>query len=518
MKSLQFCLRTTLFALIFIAVSCKKEGEKSSASDSKFAIDSTQIGAFFSKYPEFKPYSSEVKALYKKHNYQYVWYDSDGRNDFAEVLYNKASQIGAEGVPVDLPYKQDLETLFSEDKSKPDLNNELLISSMYFFYAKKVYAGIDPQQSKQLGWYLPREKSSYVDYLDALMKDDDLIKKDEKELIGQYYNLRKALGRYRDIQKKGGWGTIALAGGVKSLKSGDNSPEVAALRKRLSLSGDLVSDNKSAAFDAPLLEAVKNYQTMQHLKNEDIVSASMIADLNIPVEDRIKTIIVNMERCRWIAPNYADAKEYIAVNIPSYSLRYVRDGKPILESNVVVGKELNKTVVFSGMMSYIVFSPYWNIPKSIIEKEIKPGIAKDKNYLEKHNMEYHNNSIRQKPGDENSLGLIKFMFPNSNNIYLHDTPAKGLFNKDARALSHGCVRVEKARDMAVLILDNDKNWNAKKVDEAMHSGKEQNYTLKRKIPVYIAYFTARADENGNVSFYNDIYKRDAHLAGMLYKN
>lgn len=508
-------IKSLLLLLVVMTISCKKE--VNGQTDSKFAIDSTQIGSFFSKFPEFKAFQPEIKSLYKKQNYQYVWYDDNGRNDFAEVLYNKASQLDAEGVPVDLPYKNEFAALFSDYKKKPDLENELLISSMYFFYAKKVYAGLDPQQSKQMGWYLPREKVSYVDYLETLMKDDELLKKDEKELIGQYYNLRKSLQHYRDVQSKGGWQNIALPEGSKSLKAGDNNAAVAQLRKRLSLSGDLKSDSGSTVFDNDLSDALRNYQRRHHLKESGVADSGLIKDLNIPVEERIKTIIVNMERCRWIAPDYTDVPEFIAVNIPSYQLRYIRDGKPVLESNVVVGKELNKTVVFSGKMSYLVFSPYWNIPKSILEKEIKPGIAKDKNYLAKHNMEWHNNMVRQKPGKDNSLGLVKFMFPNSNNIYLHDTPAKSLFEKEDRALSHGCVRVEKARELAIKILEGDKNWNTQKIDAAMQSGTEKNYTLNHKIPVYIAYFTAWSDENGQVSFYNDIYERDAHLAKMLYK-
>jgi len=508
-------IKSLLLLFVVMTISCNKK-EGNAETDSKFAIDSTQIGAFFTKFPEFKSYESEINSLYKKQNYQYVWYDDDGRNDFAEVLYNKASQLDSEGVPVDLPYKNEFADLFDDNKSKPNLEKELLISSMYFFYAKKVYAGLDPQLSKEMGWYLPRQKVSYVDYLDALMKDEELLKKDEKENIGQYYNLRKSLKYYRDIQSKGGWQAITIPDGVKSIKSGDDNLAVAQLRKRLLLSGDLKSDSGSTVFDESLQEAVYNFQRRHHLKESNVVDADLIKTLNIPVEERIKTIIVNMERCRWIAPEYSEVEEFIAVNIPSYQLRYIKNGKTALESNVVVGKELNKTVVFSGKMSYLVFSPYWNIPKSILEKEIKPGIAKDKNYLEKHNMEWHNNMVRQKPGKDNSLGLVKFMFPNSNNIYLHDTPAKSLFKKDDRALSHGCVRVEKARELAIKILEGDKNWNTQKIDEAMQSGKEKNYTLNHKIPVYIAYFTAWADENGQVSFYNDIYDRDEHLAKMLY--
>ena len=221
-----------------------------------------------------------------------------------------------------------------------------------------------------------------------------------------------------------------------------------------------------------------------------------------------------MERCRWITPNLIKAKEFIAVNIPSYRLHYIRNGKPVLISKVVVGRELNKTVVFSGEMSYIVFNPYWNVPNSILKNEIVPAMRKDPNYLSKHNMEWHEGRLRQKPGKNNSLGLVKFMFPNSNNIYLHDTPAKSLFNREQRAFSHGCIRVEKARELAIAILGTDSD--EKKIDRLMDGSEEKVVKLKEKIPVYIAYFTAWADEDGNIAFFKDIYNRDTELAQLLH--
>ena len=513
MKPFKYAGFFTLLLLVTMT-SCKKETKAEKIQ--KFTIDSTQLGAFFSKHPEFADYQKDVNALYQKHNYKYVWYDEDGRNDFADVLYDHASQIELEGVPTPLPYKQKIDDIFDNERKKPDVEKELLISSMYFFYAKKVYDGLDPQKSRELGWYLPRDKMAYVDYLDELMKDTDLLKKDQEAMPPLYFNLRKSLQRYRQIRDNGGWGKITLPEGTKSLKPGDNSPAVAQLRKRLYLSGNLSSDDKSTVYDDALANAVKIWQDNQHIKNDGIVGPQVIEALNIPVEERIKTILVNMERCRWVSAAVAEGKEFIAVNVPSYKMRYVRDGKTRLESNVVVGKELNKTVIFSGKMSYLVFSPYWNVPKSIIKDEIEPAMAEDPNYLEKHNMEWNDGNVRQLPGPTNSLGLVKFMFPNRNNIYLHDTPAKSLFKKDDRALSHGCVRVEKARDLAIAILEGDRNWNASKIDQAMQSGEEKQYSLKRKIPVYISYFTAVADESGEVSFFDDIYKRDAKLAHMLY--
>lgn len=508
-------IAVAVFMMTAIATSCKKK-EKADQTG-KFEIDSTKFEAFFKSHPDFSDYQKDVAALYRKHGFKYVWYDKEGRNDFAEVLYSKARSIGAEGVPVVLPYGDQFSELFRKDKEKPDLNNELLISSMYFFYAKKVYEGVDPQQSKQMGWYLPRERKSYVGYLDELMKDADLIQKDKDENISMYYNLRKGLQRYRKIRDNGGWGTITLPAGTKSLKPGANSPAVVQLRKRLAATGDISSDSRSAIYDKDLVTAVKSWQIRQGLNPDGIVGPDLVKALNISVEYCIKTIIVNMERCRWLSPDITDVEEYIAVNIPSFRMRYVRDGKVALESDVIVGDEANKTVVFSGKMSYLVFSPYWNVPKSIIAEEIQPELDKNPNYLEEHNMEWNDGNIRQKPGDENSLGLVKFMFPNSNNIYLHDTPGKSLFNKDDRALSHGCVRVQKARELAIMLM-SQQGWNAQRVDAAMHSGEEKNEPLKRKIPVYIAYFTALADANGNVSFYDDIYNRDNRLAKLLYKD
>lgn len=513
MKTLKSLILTG--ALLLLATSCKKnDGQLSTKTEDRIAFDSTQVDAFLDKHPELKTFRPQYAELYQKHHYQYIWYDKDGRIDFTEALYNRVTQIGEDGVLVKLPYRDQIAEIFEND-SKASTDKELLISGMYFFYAKNVYAGVDPKKSKSTGWFLPRDKMDYVAYLDNLLQDPDKLEGDRSENISQYYNLKKALQHYRDIRDKGGWAVIVFPKDKKMLKPGDTDPAIAQVRKRLAVSGEIDSDNASDTYDSALETAIAAYRKRNNILGQHITQM-LVDHMNVPVENRIRAITVNMERCRWISPDIAESKELIAVNIPAYQLRYFRDGKPILESNVVVGKEANKTVVFSGQMSYLVFSPYWNIPKSIVEKEIRPDMAKDPGYLEKHNMEWNGKNLRQKPGNDNSLGLIKFMFPNSNNIYLHDTPAKNLFGKDDRAQSHGCVRVEKARELAIKILDSDKNWNPEKIDAAMHSGTEKQYALNRKIPVYIAYFTAWADGNGIAAFYEDPYGRDGRLAHLLY--
>jgi len=503
--------------VIITASSCKQKSDGVISPEDRIAFDDTKLATFFLKHPDFKKYEKEINELYNKEDFHYVWYDKDGRADFAEVLYSKVNDIKEEGVVQKMPYKSEIDELFSGKKGKkPTLENDLLVSAMYFYYSKNALEGVDTKTSKQTGWYLPRQNVSYVDYLAELMKDPEKLEKDETENISQYYLLKKGLKRYQDIQKKGGWEKIDFPTDKKSLKEGDSANAIVQIRKRLFITEDLKKDNGSKVFDSELIAGLAQYETRHNRKADGIITPSLAKELSISVEDRINTIIVNMERCRWIDPSIMNAKELIAVNIPSYKLNYLKEGKSVLESNVVVGKELNKTVVFSGQMSYIVFSPYWNIPVSIIEKEIKPGMEKNKNYLEEKNMEWNDGQVRQKPGIANSLGLVKFMFPNSNNIYLHDTPSKSLFDRESRAFSHGCVRVEKARDLAVAILKDDKKMNTSKIDAAMNGGTEVNYSLNHKIPVYIAYFTAWADENGRVNFYEDVYNRDHRLARMLY--
>lgn len=504
--------------------SCKRDkddakGAKTHSEENAIPLDSTGIDAFFKKFPDFKEFKPEIKELYKKHNYHYIWHDKRGLIEFSEVLFNRVHQIEKEGLPAKIPYEEQLSELFFNNSStKPDLEAELLVSSMYFYWAHRVYKGLDAKDSRQTGWYLPRERVSYVSYLDTLMREPERIKKDEGEMFAQYYNLRKALQKYREIEKKGGWQAINVGEKFKTLKEGDSSATVAQVRKRLFAEGYLKKDSQSAIFDKDLSDGLLEYAKRHNLDGDRKITASLIKNLNISVADRIKAISVNMERCRWVSPEMNTAQEFITVNIPAFWLQYIRDGKEVMTSRVVVGKEMNKTVVFSGKLSYIVFAPYWNVPTSILEKEIKPELAKNPNYLAEHNMEWYDGRLRQKPGGNNSLGLVKFMFPNSNNIYLHDTPAKSLFNKDERAFSHGCVRVEKARDLAVMITKNDGKWTADKVDKAMNAGTESSYVLKKKIPVYIAYFTAWADENGNTAFFDDVYQRDDRLAHMLYKS
>lgn len=517
-----------VFAFVYSSVACKKkEGidqelaliEDEHARFREIPFDSTLIPAFFVAYPLLKEYQPEVVALYQKRQFHYVWFDNSGINEIGDLLYNKINNLEEEGLQVKVPYKAQLDHIFQNEKEsiKANANTDLLISSLYFYFTSKVYGGIDAQKIKEMGWYLPNKKQSYVNYLDSLLVEPSRINKDNKEVLGQYYRLKAVLQKYRQIETKAVWNPITADSGFTAFKPGDSAKTIAQIRQQLFVIGDLKTDSKSALYDQEFEEGVLNYKKRNGFSVTNVITKRHIDAMNIPLSTRIKTIMVNMERCRWISNDISKAKEFIVVNIPSYTLTFFRDDKPELISKVVVGKAMNKTVIFSADMKYIVFSPYWNVPASIIKKEIKPAMARNKNYLEQHNMEWNNGNIRQKPGPKNSLGLIKFLFPNSNAIYLHDTPSKNLFNEEKRAFSHGCIRVEKPKELAEAILKYDKNWNSDKIDAAMHKGEESWYNLKEPIPVYIGYFTAWVDNDGKIQFYEDVYNRDQALADLIFE-
>ena len=505
-----------VFSLVF--QSCKQKGHLIDNSDSNIPLDSVLVAPFFKSYPALKKYEKDLVAIYRDHDFNYIWFDQKGIVEYGNSLYIKVLDIEDEGVSTAFPYQEKIDGIFNDTINNalehPDA--ELFMTSLYLFYVDEVYKGLDHKTTTNIGWLLPRRRVNYTVLLDSIITDQKLQHEDSLMLFSQYYQLRDALKRYRAIEDNGGWIPVELEDDHKAYKPNDTSRVIQQIRDRLYITGEITQNNRSNSYDAELLDAVTTFQTNNGYKADSLISPQHIEAMNVPVSECIKKIVVNMERCRWISPEIFKAEKFIFVNIPSYRMNLVHDGRIEFDSPVVVGEIMSKTVIFGGKMSYIVFSPYWNLPQKIINKEVIPGIEKNKNYLKSHNMEWNKGQVRQLPGKNNSLGLVKFMFPNSNDIYLHDSPAKSLFEKDDRAMSHGCVRVGKARELALLILKDDENWTPKKIDAAMNAGKESICSLKSKIPVYIGYFTAWVDEQGQINFYKDVYERDERLAALLF--
>lgn len=250
-------------------------------------------------------------------------------------------------------------------------------------------------------------------------------------------------------------------------------------------------------------------------------------------EAAVTKIRMNLERWRWLPRDLGD--RHILINVPAYQMQVVENGKPVMAMRVIVGAPDTPTPLFSDRMTYVVFSPYWNIPENILRQETLPRVADDPEYLARNNIEVVGTSgeaidpssidwsdaatteglrFRQTPGPDNALGLVKFIFPNHFSIYLHDTPTDALFNRDKRTLSHGCIRIEKPVELVEYVLRDKAQWTPERIRAAMHSGREQSVTLSEPLPVHIGYWTAWVDEDGSVTFTDDPYRLDRKQAAV----
>lgn len=493
-------------------VSAKEMGIPGSFSaQTQMKFDSTVIRIFLDSFPRFNLFEKDITNFYKGRNYAYAWYDDKGMIEPANNLYNLIQNIRDEGIPDSIPYKTALTTLMEseEGNEKTAPMVELMLTSQYLAYAKNVWVGLSEQQSLATEWLLPRKKISSGQLLDSLVNGNNVL--ENSPVYRQYGLLKNYLKKYNDIKALGEFTVIKAE--KKTYQQGDSSIIISAIRERLFTLGDLITNDQSAIFDASLQDAVKIFERRLGYKEDGIINAALLSEMNYPIDKRIEQILVNMERSRWVPVQ--PGNNYLVINIPEFKLHVYENDSVAWSMDVVVGKYQHKTVIFNGDMKYIVFSPYWNIPASIMKKETLPAIKRDPNYLAKHNMEWNNGSIRQKPGPDNSLGLVKFLFPNSHSIYLHDTPAKSLFNENSRAFSHGCIRLSEPRKLAIYLLRNDTTWTEKKITEAMTKGVEKYVTLKNPVPVFIAYFTTWVDKEGKLNFRNDIYNRNTRLAKMI---
>ncbi|MBC7915099.1 MAG: L,D-transpeptidase family protein [Pyrinomonadaceae bacterium] len=329
----------------------------------------------------------------------------------------------------------------------------------------------------------------------------------------QYEMLQKAIEHYQKLKETETWAPLTLSGQTE-LKLSDHSPIVKEIKHRLELLGDIKALNNTEVFNHRMEIAIRNFQARHGLEETGTVNADLIKMLNVPLDTRINQMRINMERLQ--KEKTGNTGRRIVANIPEYKLHVYEDDNEILSMDVVVGKTTNKTAVFSDVMNQIVFSPYWNVPASIVREEILPAMKRNKAYLRNNNMEIIGTKdglpeIRQKPGPKNSLGKVKFLFPNAYNIYFHDTPAKALFARKTRAFSHGCIRLSQPLELAKYLLKDNPKWTDDAIMRAMNSGAETWVKLDQPVPISISYYTAWVDVSGDVHFRDDIYGKDKEL-------
>jgi L,D-transpeptidase YcbB len=482
----------------------------------------------------------EVRRFYRSHGYAPAWID--GRRPRAEAselidAVQAAREEGLDPADYDLKALDQLRTEKSHNRYKKDAllpeqiaEADLRLTYMFMRYATHLLQGrVDPSEVDSHWFGRPRQVD-LPDLLARALDSGDVAEALRRVLPrhAQYAALKKELSRYRDIAAHGGWPVVPASA---RLGMGSRGPEAAALRGRLAAEGDLAKA-KGDTFDDAAEQALKRFERRYGLSEDGALGAEDVAAMNVPAEDRAAQIALNLERWRWLPEELGD--RYVLVNIPTFQLEAIEQGKVSLAMRVVTGKaDETPTPIFSDEMTEVVFSPYWNVPASILRKETIPAVLNDPGYLDRNELEVVHAGrvvsaasvdwsdpdldvhIRQRPGAKNSLGLVKFLFPNKFDVYLHDTPAGSLFAKLERDFSHGCVRVEKPVELAQWVLRDQPEWTAQKIDAAMHAGREQHVALKRRIPVYIVYSTAWVDDEGRLNFRGDLYGHDARQRAML---
>ncbi|MBC8047886.1 MAG: L,D-transpeptidase family protein [Fimbriimonadaceae bacterium] len=556
MKPLHILSCTLLCAAIFF--SCRSKNKKTHTDDAlntsikvdtviyPLITDSITIENFLAKHPVYYFHRNEIFTFYKNRNYAYAWFNNTGMVEQAGNFMNLLIHFDDEGLRDSIMYVAENNSLYQKI-SNPDyyyqgadentLHFDLALTSNFFVYAQKVWGGMSEKQTKDLNWYISRKTIPYVSILDSILTGKRASFTAYEPVYAQYNLLKKYLKKYKALAKENTtWEILALPKDVNFFKEGDSSEIIAQFKERLFILGDMQQKDSSAYFDETTAEAVKNFQIRYGLAADSTAGKNFFDAINTSPEMLVRQIEINMERCRWVP--YDLKGDYITVNIPEFKMHIYDDDTLAWDMSVIVGKSSTSTTIFNDYLEYIIFSPYWEITPNIIANEIVPAQKKNSSYLSKNNMEVTNGkgqvidassidwnaysgsdfpySVRQRPGAGNSLGWVKFIFPNSYSIYFHDTPTKNLFSSAQRSFSHGCIRLSEPKRFAEYLLRDDSTWTTAKIESVMYKGKPTQVNLKEKIPVFIAYFTAWVDKSGNINFRKDIYKHDEKLEETLY--
>ncbi|HMX05358.1 MAG TPA: L,D-transpeptidase family protein [Chitinophagales bacterium] len=506
-------------------------------------IDSQSIAVFLQQYPLFDFHREEVFAFYKQRNDQSAWFNEYGIVDQGGYFMNLLDHFSEEGLRDSVIYYSTLNRMYHTISDPAYSYNgadslttqfELMLTSTFFVYAQKVWYGLSEKTTRSLDWYVTRKTVPSVSILDSILSGNASAFTAYEPLFPQYSLLKNALKKYHAIENEP-WDSIAIPADRKSILLGDDLPVLSEIKRRLFLLGDLNTSDSTTLYDSTTLAAVMMFQERHGLFADGSMGPKFFTAINRTPAELIRRIEINMERCRWIPDQ--PGGDYILVNIPEYTMHIYEADTQAWEMNVVVGKSSTSTTIFNDELEYIVFSPYWVPPPSILNNEILPSLKKDPNYLQKQNMEAFNPStrevinvskvdwskytsmpysIRQKPGNSNALGWVKFLFPNEHNIYFHDTPSRDLFVRESRGFSHGCIRLQEPKKLAQYLLRNDSTYTEQVIDSLYYLGRENYVKLENKIPVYIIYLTAWVDDNGLVQFRKDIYGHDAKLEQTMY--
>lgn len=491
-------------------------------------------------------YAASIQEFYSNREYMEVWLFNGSLSKNGEELLEQIEDSKYDGLqPSDYNLEKIYEFAINKEKENKKFRNmsseekvdlELLLTDGFFKLAHDLENGKVNPATLDPNWKFEEKETdnNYSEMLKSVAGGSSVEKAFEKlypnsELYAQGKEAIKELYEIRNNDTLV-WEFEPVEGAIEV---GELHSAIPALRKRLIFWGFLepYETEDPTLFDSTMFAGLQNYQKSNGMNPDGVIGSLVAESLNNSPQNLIDIASINMERLRWM-PKMDWDQEMVIVNIANYQLDYLKKVDTVFTAKVIVGKEYSESPTFTAPMSYIVFSPYWNIPESITNDEIIPSIEKNPNYLSQKNMEVVSGSgevvkasnvnlskdegyrVRQKPGGDNSLGLVKFMFPNEYNIYIHDTPARSLFAKETRALSHGCIRIQNPDQFAKILL-NDISWTDEKIKEAMNQQNEEVVELDRKIPVVLLYMTFWANKDGKANFRSDVYDRDAALLKAL---
>jgi murein L,D-transpeptidase YcbB/YkuD len=486
--------------------------------------------------------STSTRSFYRWRLYRSAWTDGKTVLPRGEQLYDAIGRAQDDGLDPD-SYGWDMaremfarldSTKLSPEQRAALLGElDLVLTEGFSRYARDLIQGtIDPNKGG-LVWRIPRDTTLEENVLKAARTEhvDQLVAR-LRPATPYYGRLVRALARYRAAEARGGWPqTIAPE---RPLRAGRSSgATTVALRQRL-LAADDTDEIRLArfgvtqpdVFDDSLHAALAHFQSRNGIDEDGALGVNTLRELNHSVQDRIADLRLNLDRWRWLPRDLGE--RYIVVNVAGFELEMIEAGKPAEIMNVVVGKEGWNTPIFSDTMESLIVNPSWNVPPSIAQGEVLPAMQRDPGYLVANHFDVLRDErvvepssvdfsragtyrFRQRPGPDNALGRLKFMLPNSDNIYLHDTPAGRLFSLTDRAFSHGCIRVERPKDLARALLQRVTNTSPEDLDAIVASGAETTIRFREGVPVYILYFTAWVDEDDTVHFLHDVYGRDEKL-------
>lgn len=507
--------------------------------DSRIAaeLDGARAGAFELAGERLQTLDS-LRLFYEARDHAPIWVSEDGYTPAGLAVLKALANADSDGLQPRDYHLAALEALGAQGAPDP-ATLELLLTDGYFLYARHLTEGkVDPA-SLDAAWQPQRRYVDVVGLLEQAIEADSIV----DSLLAQrpphaaYEALRRALAEVRRAPR--GEAGPPIAGGP-ALRPGAEDPRLPRIRERVA---HLQDEAQPAAvtptrYDPALVASIEALQAANGLAADGIIGSRTLAVLNAAPADRAATLRANLERWRWLPASLGE--HYLQVNIAAGSLQVVRSGEVIMEQAVVVGAEENQTPAFSRSMGYLVVNPYWNVPSSIARNEILPALKRDPGYAARNRYEILNGwgndarvidpysvnwraipagrfpyRVRQRPGHNNALGELKFMFPNPYSIYLHDTPAKQLFGRGQRTFSHGCIRVEDPKGLALHLLDDQAGWDRSRLQRALDSDRTQSIKVTQPVAVHVQYWTAGLDAEGTLRWWPDVYGRDAPLVRAL---